>query len=125
MSMGPEAYNKKKWRGLNSLQSALSMTQLDDDHYGYSSAHYNKFESLSDLLHISLLVLDNVDKIPYSGDLETFKDAEFHEMKRLAEEPSGSTPTSSVRLPAKSRTRQKMFRSPSSSVAETSFAGRN
>ena len=86
MSMGPEAYNKKKWRGLNSLQSALSMTQLDDHHYGYSSAHYNKFASLSDLLEISLLVLDNVDKIPYSGDLETFKDAEFHEMKRLAEE---------------------------------------
>ncbi len=77
VSMGLEAYNKKKWRGLNSLQSALSMTQLDDHHYGYSSAHYNKFASLSDLLEISLLVLDNVDKIPYSGDLETFKDAEW------------------------------------------------
>ncbi len=86
MSMTPQAYNEKKWRGLNSLQSALSMTQLDDHHYGYSSAHYNKFASLSDLLEISLLVSDNVDKIPYSGDLETFKDAEFHEMKRLAEE---------------------------------------
>lgn len=86
MSMTTEAYNKKKWRGLNSLQSALSMAKLDDHHYGYSSAHYNKFASLSDLLEISLLVLDNVDKIPYSGDLETFKDDEFHEMKRLAKE---------------------------------------
>ena len=86
MSMTPQAYNEKKWRGLNSLRSALSMTNLDDHHYGYSTAHYNKFESLSDLLHISLLVLDNVDKIPYSGDLETFKDAEFHEMKSLARE---------------------------------------
>ena len=86
MSMTPQAYNEKKWRGLNSLRSALSMTNLDDHHYGYSTAHYNKFESLSDLLHVSLLVLDNVDKIPYSGDLETFKDDEFHEMKRLAKE---------------------------------------
>jgi hypothetical protein len=86
VSMGPEAYNEKKWRGLNNLRSALSMTNLDDHHYGYSTAHYNKFESLSDLLHISLLVLDNVDKIPYSGDLETFKDAEFLEMRSLARE---------------------------------------
>ena len=86
MSMTPQGYNEKKWRGLNSLRSALSMTNLDDHHYGYSTAHYNKFESLSDLLQISLLVLDNVDKIPYSGDLETFKDAEFHEMKSLARE---------------------------------------
>ena len=86
MSMTPQAYNEKKWRGLNSLRSALSMTNLDDHHYGDSTAHYNKFESLSDLLHVSLLVLDNVDKISYSGDLETFKDDEFHEMKRLAKE---------------------------------------
>lgn len=81
MSMTTEAYNKKKWRGLNSLQSALSMTQLDDHHYGYSTAHYNKFESLSDLLQISLLVLDNVDKIPHSGGVETYE-----EMRRLANE---------------------------------------
>jgi hypothetical protein len=83
---GPRSIQQEKWRGLNSLQAALSMTQLDDHHYGYSSAHYNKFASLSDLLEISLLVLDNADKIPYSGDLETFKDAEFHEMKSLAKE---------------------------------------
>jgi hypothetical protein len=78
--MTPEAYNKIKWRGLNNLQSALSTAKLDDHHYGYSSAHYNKFETLSDLLQISLLVLDNVDKIPYSGGAETYK-----EMRILAE----------------------------------------
>lgn len=81
MSMTPEAYDKKKWRGLNSLQSALSMTQLDDHHYGSSSAHYNKFASLSDLLEISLLVLDNADKIPHSGGVETYQ-----EMRSLANE---------------------------------------
>lgn len=81
MSMTPEAYDKKKWRGLNNLQSALSMMQLDDHHYGYSSAHYNKFESLSDLLQISLLVLDNVDKLPHSGGVETYE-----EMRSLASE---------------------------------------
>lgn len=81
MSMTPEAYDKKKWRGLNNLRSALSMTNLDDHHYGYSTAHYNKFESLSDLLQISLLVLDNVDKIPHSGGVET-----YGEMRNLAKE---------------------------------------
>lgn len=81
MSITSQSYDKKKWRGLNNLQSALSTTKLDDHHYGYSSANYNKFESLSDLLQISLLVLDNVDKIPHSGGVETVK-----EMRSLAKE---------------------------------------
>lgn len=81
MSMTPKAYDKKKWRGLNNLQSALSTTQLGDHHYGYSTAHYNKFESLSDLLHISLLVLDNVEKIPHSGGVKSYE-----EMRSLANE---------------------------------------
>jgi hypothetical protein len=71
VSMTPEAYDEKKWRGLHNLQSALSRTKLGDHHYGYSSAHYNKFESLSDLLIISLLVLENLDEIPYSGGDKT------------------------------------------------------
>ena len=71
MSMTEWGYENKKWRGLHNLQSALSKAKLGDHHYGYSSAHYNKFESLSDLLSISLLVLENTDEIPYSGGEKT------------------------------------------------------
>ncbi|MCZ8323069.1 MAG: hypothetical protein O9296_16040 [Novosphingobium sp.] len=81
MSMTPEAYEEKMWRGLHNLQSALSRTKLGDNHYGYSSGHYNKFESLSDLLKISLLVIENVDGLPYSGGEKTVK-----EMMSLADE---------------------------------------
>jgi hypothetical protein len=81
VSMTPEAYDEKRWRGLHNLQSALSMTKLGDHHYGYNSAHYNKFESLSDLLRISLLVLENTDDLPYSGGEKTVK-----EMMSLARE---------------------------------------
>jgi hypothetical protein len=81
VSMTPEAYENKKWRGLNNLQSALSRTKLGDHHYGYSGARYNKFESLSDLLEISLIVLENLDEISYSGGVNTAK-----EMESLADE---------------------------------------
>jgi hypothetical protein len=79
--MTPKAYDEKKWRGLKNLQSALSRADLDDHHYGYSTAHYNKFESLSDLLYITLLVLDKVDIIPNSDIENTVK-----EMRNLAGE---------------------------------------
>ena len=81
MSLGPEAYEEKKWRGLNNLRSALSQSKLDDHHFGYSSGHYNKFESLSDLLSITLLVLDNLDAIPYEGGRQTVA-----ELMRLSDE---------------------------------------
>ena len=81
MSMRPEAYDEKKWRGLKNLQSALSKAKLDDHHYGYSTAHYNKFESLSDLFYITLLVLERIDTIPNSDIENTVK-----EMKVLAGE---------------------------------------
>ena len=72
--MRPEAYDEKKWRGLKNLQSALSKAKLDDHHYGYSTAHYNKFESLSDLLYIALLVLEKIDIIPNSDVENTVKE---------------------------------------------------
>jgi hypothetical protein len=81
VSMTEQAYENYKWRGLHNLQSALSKTKLGDHHYGYSSAHYNKFDSLSDLVEISFLVLDNTDNIPSSGGEDTFE-----EMMILAEE---------------------------------------
>ena len=81
MSLTEKAYEARKWRGLHNLQSALSKTKLSDHHYGYSSAHYNKFESLSDLLRISLLVIENIDDLPYSGGERTVK-----EMMSLADE---------------------------------------
>jgi hypothetical protein len=81
MSMTTEAYDEKKWRGLKNLQSALSRAQLVDHHYGYSSGHYNKFESLSDLLSISLLVIEKMDDIPYSGGRNAVK-----EIMHLADE---------------------------------------
>jgi hypothetical protein len=81
VSMTEQAYENYKWRGLHNLQSALSKTKLGDHHYGYSSAHYNKFESLSDLVTISFLVLENTNNIPSSGGKDTFE-----EMIKLAEE---------------------------------------
>jgi hypothetical protein len=81
VSLTPEAYEEKRWRGLNNLRSALSKSKLDDHHYGYSSGHYNKFASLSDLLEITLLVLDKIDEIPYEGGRETVA-----EMMRLSDE---------------------------------------
>jgi len=71
VSLTDKAYEERKWRGLNNLRSALSQSRLADHHYGYSSAHYNKFDSLSDLLKIALLVLDNIEGIPYEGGRET------------------------------------------------------
>ena len=79
--MRPEAYDEKKWRGLKNLQSALSRAELDDHHYGYSTAHYKKFMSLSDLLHISLIVIEKIDDIPYSDGHNTVK-----EMMKLSDE---------------------------------------
>ena len=81
VSMTEQAYENYKWRGLHNLQSALSKAKLGDHHYGYSSARYNKFESLSDLVTISFLVLENTDNIPSSGGKDTFE-----EMMKLAEE---------------------------------------
>jgi hypothetical protein len=81
VSMTEQAYENYKWRGLHNLQSALSKTKLGDHHYGYSSARYNKFESLSDLVTISFLVLENTDNIPSSGGKYAFE-----EMMKLAEE---------------------------------------
>lgn len=81
MSLTEKAYEARKWRGLDNLQSALSRTKLGDHHYGYSSGHYNKFESLSDLLEISLLVIENVDDLPYSGGVRTVE-----QIRRLADE---------------------------------------
>ncbi len=63
MSLMSEANETRKWRGLESLRSALSDSKLDDRHYGWSSAHYNNFESISDLLQIGTLTLDNIEKI--------------------------------------------------------------
>ena len=74
MSMTPEAYDEKKWRGLKNLRSALSGAKLSDHHFGYRSDHYNKFESLSDLLRISLLVIEKMDDIPYSGGCNTIEE---------------------------------------------------
>ena len=87
MSMTPQAYNEKKWRGLKNLQSTLSSAKLADHHFGYRSDHYNKFESLSDLLLISLLVIDKIDDLPYSGGDNTVR-----EMMRLAILPGGLAP---------------------------------
>jgi FtsZ-binding cell division protein ZapB len=74
VSLNESAIEERQWRGLTNLRSALSKKRLDDHHYGYSSAHYNKFESLSDLLMITLLVLENIDKIPYEVGHETGAD---------------------------------------------------
>ena len=63
MSLTPEAYETRQWRGLEALRSALSDSKVDDRHYGWSSAHYNNFESISDLLEIGILTLDNIEKI--------------------------------------------------------------
>jgi hypothetical protein len=65
VSLNENAIEERQWRGLNNLRSALSKKRLDDHHFGYNSAYYNKFESLSDLLKITLLVLENIDDIPY------------------------------------------------------------
>lgn len=81
MCMTTEAYDEKKWRGLKNLQSAMSRTKLDDHHFGWSSASYNKFEAVSDVLQISLLVLENIEKIPTDGSAETAT-----ELKRLSDE---------------------------------------
>ena len=85
MSLTEKAYETRKWRGLHNLASALSGTKLGDEHYGYSSAHYNKFESLGDLLHISLLAIENVDNLSYSGGERAVIEIES-EMMRLADE---------------------------------------
>ena len=72
MSLIPEAYEKRKWRGLEALRSALADQKLDDRHYGWSSAAYNNFEAISDLLQIGTLALDSRELLKASEvpDLE-------------------------------------------------------
>lgn len=84
MSLTPEEYEKRKWRGLTHLHSALANLQLGGHHYGWSSAHYNKFEALSDLLQIGILVSENMNKIPGRSGEEV--EAGYHEMRNLSQE---------------------------------------
>ena len=74
MSLTPEAYADKKWGFIPELRTIFENLRLDDSHYGYSSASYNKFERISDVLGIAILILDNKDKL--SGLLQKYRDVE-------------------------------------------------
>jgi hypothetical protein len=74
MSLTPEAYADKKWGFIPELRTIFENLRLDDSHYGYSSASYNKFERISDVLEIAILIFDNKDKL--SGLVQKYRDAE-------------------------------------------------
>jgi hypothetical protein len=74
MSLTPEAYADKKWGFIPELRKIFENLRLDDSHYGYSSASYNKFERTSDILKIAILILDNKDKL--SGLVQKYRDVE-------------------------------------------------
>jgi len=74
MSLTPEAYADKKWGFIPELRTIFENLRLDDSHYGYSSASYNKFERISDVLGIAILILDNKEKL--SGLVQKYRDAE-------------------------------------------------
>jgi len=83
MSLTEQAYQERKWRGLNTLRCALANERLADHHYGWSSAHYNKFEALPDLLEIGILVSENFERIPGKDSQEI--EASYTEMMRLSQ----------------------------------------
>ena len=74
MSMGPEAYANKKWGFIPELRTIFENLRLDDSHYGFNSASYNKFARTSDILGIAILILDNKDKL--SGLVQKYREAE-------------------------------------------------
>ena len=74
MSLTPEAYADKKWGFIPELRKIFENLRLDDSHYGYCSASYNKFESISDILEMALVVLDNKEKL--TGLAQKYRDAE-------------------------------------------------
>jgi hypothetical protein len=86
MSLTPRGYAERKWRGLSALQYALSGARVDDRHYGFSTADYNKFEEISDLLEICTITIDNIESIRDKFDGELYK--EIYTLAQFADEAS-------------------------------------
>lgn len=72
MSLTDEAYQERKWQGLNRLRSALADEKLDDRYYGWSSVSSNVFERMHNLLEIGLLVSDNFERLPAESEHEIY-----------------------------------------------------
>jgi hypothetical protein len=83
MSLTEQGYQERKWRGLNTLRFALANEKLADHHYGWSTAHHNKFEALANLLEIGILVSENFERIPVSDGQEIRHS--YTEMMRLSQ----------------------------------------
>jgi hypothetical protein len=76
MCLTHEAYQKRKWQGLNMLRFALGDQKIDDSYYGWSTASYNIFERIRDILEIGILVSDNLEKVNIQDQYK------IHEMRR-------------------------------------------
>lgn len=79
MSLTEKAHADRKWGFIPELRTIFENLRLDDSHYGYSSASYNKFERISDILEIALVVQDNKEKL--SGLALKYRDAEERLLK--------------------------------------------
>lgn len=88
MSLTPRGYEERKWRGLSALQYAFSGTRVDDRHYGFSTADYNKFEAISDLLEICIITIDNIESIIYENSEKINR--EIYALAQFADEASNN-----------------------------------
>lgn len=80
MSLTENAYESRKWRSLKILRTALVGKELSE-HRCLSSVAYSQTESVSDLLEISLLLLENIREIPSDVSGQTSR-----EIKALSNE---------------------------------------
>ena len=82
MSLTSEAYERRRWDGLQELQRLLTGAHGKPDYR--SSASYREIDRISDLLHIFDLCDENLRGFSIS-DLEKYKNV-YRELERLKEE---------------------------------------